>query len=329
MATTDNETLTELERRAETTRSDLAHTLDALHNRISPDAIKSDMRSYARDTSQQMMQTVEAKIRENPLEAMAVAVGLAYPLWRLLGRVPAPVLMIGAGLAMSRRNGSGGTARPYRASRDDYVSGDAYTEGRVAADGHGSGALSSIKEKASSLGSQIAEKAHETMESVRGYAASTAHSATDFVSERYEGGRSAASEAAETVSRSYERTRESLSDAIERHPLLVGGIAFAAGTLLASALPVTRQENRLMGSSADEIKRRTQGMAQEGLDQAKTAAREVYRAAAADVREEGLTPEVARKAVRQAVEKGREAVEHTVSGETRSDGQPDRSLHNL
>ena len=317
MATTDHETLTELERRAETTRGDLAHTLDALHNRITPDAIKSDVRSYARDTSQQLMQTIETQLRENPLQAMAVAVGLAYPLWRVLGRVPAPVLLIGAGLALSRRNGANG------AHRGGYATGEAMGE-----EG-GAGAVSAIKEKAADIGSQIAGKAHETMESVRDIASSTAHSASDFVSEAYEGGRNTARDAAGHVSRSYEKTRESVADTVDRHPFVVGGIAFAAGTLLAAALPVTRPENRLMGAPSDDLKRRTQDLASEGLHHAKDAARDVYQSAAAELREEGLTPEVARSTTRTAMEKVREALGQTVSGSTEDGGQQDGSFHKL
>jgi len=79
-----SDSLSELERRAETTRAELAQTVDALHSRVSPGAIKADIRSYVRD---------------NPLQAAAIAVGAVYPLWRMIGAMPAPVLLIGAGLA--------------------------------------------------------------------------------------------------------------------------------------------------------------------------------------------------------------------------------------
>ena len=38
------ESLSELERRAESTRAELAQTVDALHNRVSPSALKADMK---------------------------------------------------------------------------------------------------------------------------------------------------------------------------------------------------------------------------------------------------------------------------------------------
>ena len=104
MPNTSGETLTELERQAESRRAELAQTVDELHNRVSPGAIKADVRNYARDR----LRLVEERMRDNPLQAVAIAVGIAYPLWRLIGRIPAPVLLIGAGLALSRRGRSEG-----------------------------------------------------------------------------------------------------------------------------------------------------------------------------------------------------------------------------
>ena len=99
MANTNAETFTELERQAESRRAELAQTVDELHNRVSPGAIKADVRNYARDR----MQMMEERLRENPLQTVALRTGIAYPLWRIIGRIPAPVLLIGAGLALSRR----------------------------------------------------------------------------------------------------------------------------------------------------------------------------------------------------------------------------------
>jgi ElaB/YqjD/DUF883 family membrane-anchored ribosome-binding protein len=295
MATTNGESLSELERRAETTRAELAQTVDALHSRVSPTALKADM-----------METIETRIRENPLQTMALAVGVAYPLWRIVGRIPAPVLLIGAGLAMARRGSSSGNG---------YYAGEAYRSS--SADGQGT--MATLKEKAASLTQQVSDKAHEAMgkaheaiDKVRGYASDKTAAASDMISDRVESGRETASDTVEQVSETYQRTRENLADMIERHPMVAGGIALAVGALLASSIPVSRQENRVMGSAAGAVRQRTRGMAQEGFEQAKTAARDVYRQTAAEVREQGLSPDVARHAARTAMDTARNAVEQTV-----------------
>lgn len=310
MAATHKESLSELERQAEATRAELARTVDELHSRVSPDAIKADMRNYARDTGQQMLGTIEAKMRENPLQAMAVAVGLAYPLWRFIGRMPAPVLLIGAGLAMSARKGSG-TSYGSRSYEDEYAYGDGGL--KTAA----SDTVSAVKEKAADLGSQATDKLHDTVESVRTTASDTMARASDMLSSTYQSGRETAAHAQEQVIESYARVRDSAVDVVERHPMLVGGIAFAVGSLLASAVPVSRQENRLLGETADELKRRTQDLAASGMEQAKTAAQQVYETASTEIAEDGLTPDVARRTARAAVETAREAVD-AVTGQAGS-----------
>jgi len=45
MAISSNDSLSELERRSEATRAELAQTVDALHSRVSPAAIKADVKS--------------------------------------------------------------------------------------------------------------------------------------------------------------------------------------------------------------------------------------------------------------------------------------------
>lgn len=299
MATTNGETLTELERRAETTRAELAHTVDALHSRVSPEALKADVRGYARDTSQHMLQTIEAQARENPLQAAAIAAMVAYPLWKMAAKIPVPLLMIGAGVALSRRSGG----------RDGLYEAEPYAGSFTERGGNGS----SIGDTAAGIGGQITGKAQETMERVRSFASETVSDASDLLSRTYRGSRETASSTMQHAGETYDRTRDTLADMIERHPVMAGGIAFAVGTLLAASLPVTRQENRMMGAASDDMKRRTQDLASEGLEQAEAAAHKVYQSTAEQVREEGLTPEAARAAARAAMTTAHEAVEQTLS----------------
>ena len=290
MATTNNESLSELERRSERTRAELAQTVDALHNRVSPSAIKADIKSYVRD---------------NPLQAAAIAAGAIYPVWRFVGALPAPLLLIGAGLAMSRRGGASSS----------YSSG--YSTGS-----NGGGMMSTLKDKAADLTSQVTEKAQDTMESVRNMAADTASRTSDTLSSTIESGKQAATETVHKVTdqanETYSRATAQISDVIERHPLLVGGVAFAVGSMIAAAFPVSRQESRLMGETAEDVRRRLQDLAMQGFRQAKDVAQQVYETATEEVRQEGLTPEAARKTARAAVESAREALESTTGGTSRS-----------
>lgn len=280
MATTSNASLSELERRSEQTRAELAQTVDALHNRVSPGAIKADIKGYVRD---------------NPLQAAAIAVGAAYPVWRLLGAMPAPVLLIGAGLAMARRSGE-----PARGGST------------------GGGMMSTLKDKASEMTSQITGKAQDTMDSLRDKVSDTTSRTTETLSSTYDSTRQAATDTLRQVSdragETYAQASEQLTGMIERHPLLVGGVAFAVGSMMAAAVPVSRPESRLMGETAEEVRRRSEEFAMQGFRQAKDVAQQVYETASEEVRQEGLTPEAARRAARTAVDTAREAMAQSTSG---------------
>jgi hypothetical protein len=288
MSDTSPETLTELERQAEFRRAEFAQTVDELHNRTSPGAIKADVRNYARGR----MQILEERMRENPLQAMAIATVIAYPLWRVIGRIPAPVLLMGAGVALSRRGHSDG----YGAEAKRY---------------DGSPGRRGVTEKLSDAASGIADKASDTLEDVRGMASEKVASLSGALSGGYQSGREAAAGAATQIEDTYNRARDNVIDLLDRYPMLTGVVAFAAGSLLASSLPVTSQEKRLLGNVSDDVRRRTQDLAAEGFDQAKVAARQIYDETASQVREQGLTPSVAANTVQNTVETAREAVERT------------------
>lgn len=283
MATSSNHSLGELERRAELNRAELAQTVDALHDRVSPRAIKADVRNYLRD---------------NPLQAAVLAIGAAYPVWRMISAMPAPVLLIGAGLAMSRRTGT--SFMPPQ----------------------GDGVVTAVKDKASDIGSQLAGKAQDTMESVRSMASDTVERASETLSDTYESGRQAASDTLHKVSErageGYARASEQFAQVIDRHPLVIGGIALAAGSLIASAVPVSRPERRLMGEAAGAVRQRSQELARHGLDEAGTVARQVYDTARDEIGRDGLTPEAARRTARAAVDTARDAMENAAASGSRS-----------
>ncbi|MGF7161582.1 ElaB/YqjD/DUF883 family membrane-anchored ribosome-binding protein [Rhodoligotrophos appendicifer] len=104
--------LDDLERQAEHRRVELAKTVDELRSRVtetatdlqhrvSPEVIKEDVKEYVSRRSQQALTDIERAARENPLQALAVGAGLAYPAFRLLQSIPIPILLMGAGIALA------------------------------------------------------------------------------------------------------------------------------------------------------------------------------------------------------------------------------------
>lgn len=136
--------------------------MDNLHSRVSPQAIKNDLKGYARDTGQQFLHNMETRARENPLQTVAIAAGLAYPMWRVICNIPAPILLVGAGLAMARRNGGSGNGA---AGHDAY---------------------NAVAAKAGATADAVKEKAAEVVDSARSRLQSVGTQAADATEEVYQ-----------------------------------------------------------------------------------------------------------------------------------------------
>jgi hypothetical protein len=109
MPQTDTRSLQQLKRETEQTRAGLTDTVEQLRTsvaqtasdirqRISPEAIKEEVSDYIRSRGEQLMDDVTAAARRNPMQAVAIGAGVAYPLLRMARTIPLPVLMVGAGL---------------------------------------------------------------------------------------------------------------------------------------------------------------------------------------------------------------------------------------
>jgi hypothetical protein len=112
MAQSDTRSLQELKREAEQTRAGLTQTVEQLRSsvaetahdireRASPAAIKAEVSSYIRSRGEQLLEEMTIAARKNPLQAVAVGATVAYPLLRMARTIPAPVLMLGAGLFLA------------------------------------------------------------------------------------------------------------------------------------------------------------------------------------------------------------------------------------
>lgn len=112
MSPTDTRSLQQLKRETEQTRAGLTNTVEQLktsvadtasdiRQRISPESIKAEVSDYIKTRGEQLVNDVTAAARKNPMQAVAVGATLAYPLLRLARSIPAPVLMVGAGLFLA------------------------------------------------------------------------------------------------------------------------------------------------------------------------------------------------------------------------------------
>jgi ElaB/YqjD/DUF883 family membrane-anchored ribosome-binding protein len=282
--------LSRLERESEQTRAQLAHTVEELRTRVSPAALKQDAKDYVRHTGEEILHKMERRARENPLQAIAIAAGLAYPVWRIVRSIPAPILLIGAGLALARPSGRSGYGNGKGIGGPNFLDHVRESVGD---------ATDAVKDKVR----QTSDVAQEAASVVREAASATAEQLAG-TAERLQAAVSSGLAAARgQAARVAQGAQDGLLDAIERNPLVVGGIGLFLGALIAAAIPGSRAENRLMGDTSDELKSRARDLAAQGYETAKGAAANVYQAGKQAADEQGLSPEGVRDAIHQIGEK--------------------------
>ena len=336
--------LAQLERNAEHNRAALVETVDALQSRLSPKAIKEDVQEYVRDTGQGILRNLENRARENPLQAAAVAAGVAYPLWRLVASIPVPILLIGAGLALTRRPGQ--TSASTGTNDQGFVSqarervGEA-TDALKQKMGEVSEsvqqtvhsarqtaeqisdkmteAASKVSQGTEQLTASIGEKISRTTETARTMTSDAASTAAEMVSSGYRSGTEAAARAGEQVVQAGQRTQHTLVDTIERHPMIVGAIGLAIGAVIAAALPATRQESRILGDASAQLKSKARELASEGVEAVKGAAGEVYEETLQHARDQGLSSEGLRESLKDAGAKVKTVVGRVTGGDSGED----------
>ncbi len=98
------------------------------------------------------------------------------------------------------------------------------------------------------------------------------------------------------------QTRESAVSFVTEQPLLCAAIGIAVGAALATLLPTTETEARLMGDASDAVKEKAGEVGSEALDSAKTVAAKVADRAQSAAREEGFTPSAVADAARKVGE---------------------------
>ena len=291
-------------------RDKVSDTADDLKERLSPTHIKKEVKDYVREGSEQFFNSIERKARENPLQAIAIGAGLAYPLWGLLKTIPVPIMLVGTGLWLSRQKADSGDGEGYTQGMARKVT-DAGAEGAGRVSDAIRDAAASVSERAESVTDKVRATAHDVRNSVSGMGRSVvdlvkdnALSATDSVS-------ATASDLKSRVSEFGDQTKNSLIDLVDLNPLLVGGIGLAIGAFIAASLPPSDAENRMFGDRSDDLKEKALETASQGVERAKdVAAGMVGDVAAAAAREgldaEGLArgAEVVTKGVKSVVDKG-------------------------
>jgi ElaB/YqjD/DUF883 family membrane-anchored ribosome-binding protein len=314
----------EIEREVEQTRARVTETLEELRDRVSPGTLLDQLVDYARSSGGgDFVRNLSRSMRDNPIPVVLIGAGIG---WLMVSNSRSPRRMThdqagnheyDEGILMNhnrdyRRTEPIGSEDPAFSAASSDMTGsrsaqhrsddkETRTDGRS---GYVSRAASAAESAASAAGSAVSSAA-----STVGSAASSAYQGVSHAAGR---ATSTLSEAASSASdtaywagrRSYGAVvtaRRSVFELFEEQPLLLGVVGLALGAALGAALPPTETENRYLGDTSDQLKRRAQEMGEEQYTKAKAVAERAFNEAVGEAEAQGLTVGAARESAKEAV----------------------------
>jgi ElaB/YqjD/DUF883 family membrane-anchored ribosome-binding protein len=309
--------VTALRTEAETTRARLTGTVEELRTqvadtatnlkeRLSPQAIKTEVTQYVRDSGDQLWHSLEQKARDNPLQAVAVGAALAFPALKLMRAMPAPLLLVGAGLLLARASGTtGGSPSPTTDALKNQAQG-ALDAARESFERATDGARRTVHDVQDYAGQQV--------DGVVDRATATASRIKDRVTDAADEAGSAIRDAADKVKGQagdlVQQARETVTVTWDKNPLLIAGIGLGIGAFIAAAFPSTKAEETMFGEASDALRHQAEGVAARGVEAAKSALQDVAAAASSQgISVDGLNQvgESLTDKVRAVAERGVEA----------------------
>ena len=292
----------ELRRESERSRAELAGTVDRLREQISdtaegirltfsPQHIKSEVSDYVGQKAQSWGEALKQQAMENPLRAIAVGTAVAAPVLRFTRGFSLPLLMVGAGLALTSktvRDRAAEAAGPAM-DRGREMLNDAAERMRALRD-EVKGGLSSAQTETAAMAGSAQGTVAEVADDLRGRAAQATSTVSDKVRSGMNAAMDTAAAAKDVATAAPAKAREVIGD----NAALVGGLGIAIGAIIAAALPQTRAEAKAMGQASDSVKQAAGDAAQSGLKAAKDATLSGADAAAKGISDADLGGRVSR-----------------------------------
>ena len=255
MSVTSRESLDRLEHEVRQARATVSSELAQVRHRLEPEQIKRQaeetkdrLMNRARDTASQyiedrkrrLKQTVLDAAMNNPGPTLAVGALVAWSLWGRLSRIPAPLLLIGAGGLAGLMRWNDGTGRlDQRTYPDAY---GALRPEQFRSRGEGIGVrLSSMAEPASQAAGRARELAQEAGTRISEATARTGSAVSDMAGRTAEATARASSAVSDMAGHTAEVTARAGSAVSDMAGRTAVGISRAAGDAATTASDLGRQ----------------------------------------------------------------------------------------
>jgi ElaB/YqjD/DUF883 family membrane-anchored ribosome-binding protein len=239
-----------LEREIDQQRADIGHIVDALENKLSPGQVFDRVMNFGKGNGSELMQNLGATVKAHPLPALLTSVGLA---WLYASRnEPAP---------------PGNAA--YGGGRGAFLGATAMSTGRETAEDGGAG--TDLKQRAQQLGDNLSDTWDQTSAKVGDLSdkmTDKLHDASTQISQKTQ-------QATDTLRQQGVRAKQSFTQLLNDNPLALGAMGVALGAILAAALPITEQENQVLGKASDRVADKARDAMRSTVAQARDTVHEV------------------------------------------------------
>lgn len=236
-----------LEREIEQKRANINNIIGALENKLSPGEIVDTALSFAKGNGGEFISNLGQTIKANPIPTLLTSVGL---LWLIRGQNRRP-------------------SYDYDTSRSSLSSGLSSASDRV------SGLASSASNRVSGVASDVSNSLSSTASDLKHQGAQLkakgedlVHRVSDTIGSTRERLSDTAAHASETLRHQAERARNGYDHLLHEQPLVLGAVGIAVGALIGAALPSTKQEDRLLGSTSDKLSQKAKALAEQGYEKA-------------------------------------------------------------
>jgi hypothetical protein len=286
----------ELASRVDQLKDRISETTDDIRHKVSPEHIKAEVSDYVGRKTQSWLEGLKQQARDNPLQAIAAGVAVAVPTLRLARGISLPLLMIGAGCALTSktaRNRAIEAVAPAmeraRGLADDAadsawaVHGDV-TDAVSAMQSQAAAAANTVQERASAAAGDVRASAAQTAGAIRGKLSGGMDTAKETIERARSTAKATAAATKEVAEAVPAKTRQVISD----NAALIGGLGIAMGAILAAALPETEAESKVMGQPSDRVKQAAGEATQSGFEAVKEATMSAAEAATKSVTEADL-----------------------------------------
>lgn len=337
MTTSSNhgKSLGQLEREAEQNRALLAGTVvelrdrvqleaSAFRERISPAHIKAEAGEYIRSTGQAWRDSLAQRARENPLQIAAIGVGLAYPLWKIFRNIPAPLLLIGAGIALTHKSALQPTSSgSFPDAKDNVRSAVAGLTGDIADAANAgtrkvSSGIDTARSNASSTVDSLTSTLTDQFSAATEATSSYASAASDKLVGTWRDGSRAMSGAQDRGMQMTAQAGRSALSLFENNPLLIGAAGLVLGAIVAAAIPSTELESSVLEKAAPDLKQKAVDLIDKGYAAASATVGSAYDNAVEHARDHGLSAEFVQSAVENLGDKLR-SVADVATGQDHAD----------